>query len=92
MEELDKAVDPKSSSKAGPSENKAIAEQGKADMKVADNTIGQHHGVNSGSANTAPATTDGAQSTHPGYVGSTGSSVGQGPGGVQGQPGVNDRI
>lgn len=92
MEEVDKALDPKSSSKTGSSENQAIAEKGKADMKAADETIGHNHGVNSASANTAPATSAGAHSTAPGSIGSTGSTIGGAAGGVNEQPGVNQRF
>lgn len=92
MEEVDKALDPKSSSRVGASENQAVAEKGKADMKVADDTLGHNHGVHSGAANTAPATSDGAHSTAPGNIGSTGSAIGTGPGGVQEQPGINQRF
>lgn len=92
MEELDKAIDPKSSSRVGPSENEAIAERGKADVIAADETLGHDHGIKSGAADTAPATSSGAHSIAPGNIGSTGSTVGHGPAGVQEQPGVNERF
>lgn len=92
MEEVDKAFDPKSSSKTGPSQNQAIAEKGVADMKAADQNLGHNHGVNTADANTAPATSSGAHSVAPGNIGSTGATVGHGAAGAQEQPGVNQRF
>lgn len=102
MEEVDKAFDPKSSSKAGPSRNQDIADKGVADVKAADNNLGHNHGVNTGSAttttanagaaDTVPATSAGAHSVAPGNIGSTGATVGHGSAGIQEQPGVNQRF
>lgn len=105
MEELDKAVDPKSSSKTGSSKNQAIADKGVSEVKAADANLGHHHGISSGvantgadttpaapAANTAPATSSGAHSVAPGNIGSTGATVGNTAGGAQEQPGVNQRF
>lgn len=102
MEELDKAVDPKSSSKTGPTKNQALADKGVSDVKAADANLGHHHGISSGvantgadttpAANTAPATSSGAHSVAPGNIGSTGATVGNTAGGAQEQPGVNQRF
>ena len=99
MDEADKAFnthDPNN-----PNKNANIAQKGMADMKTADENIGHHHGIKqvpstgtvAPDANTAPGTSAGIHSVAPGNIGSTGATVGHGPaGGVQEQPGVNQRV
>lgn len=96
MAETDKAFNTQSTETT---KNENIARKGLTDMKAADHTLGQNHGIKGttstparDAANTAPATSAGAHSTAPGNIGSTGSTVGQGPAGVQEQPGVSERF
>ena len=99
MAETDKAFGTQNTAETVKNEN--IARKGFADMKAADENIGHNHGVKgttattttgTSAAQTAPATSAGAHSTAPGNIGSTGSTFGQGPAGVQEQPGVNQRF
>lgn len=87
MDETDKAFDTRGSSK-----NADIAQRGIAEAKQADQVVGHNHGVKSATSSTVPGTSDGAHAVAPGTIGSTGSTVGHGAGGVQEQPGVNQRF
>lgn len=102
MSETDKAFG--TADRPGAAQNEAIAQKGMAETKAFDQNVGHNHGIGADTtkdvrsvpagtaADTAPGTHAGAHSVAPGDIGSTGATVGRGTGGVQEQPGVNERF